>query len=425
LLELEKTSMNKKRRLAGEERGAILVHAAIAMLTLIALSALAIDYGALLASRSQAQNSADSAALAGAISLAFDDPDDLARAQAAAAAAGTANQVLGAAPSVLPATDVQLIPCPPGAPGLPDTCIRADIYRSSERLNRSNALPTFFAQIFGINSQDVRATATSQVLTGNAVTCMKPWAVADKWQEHWEDGKPSTAPWTPEKAFDKYTKGGDVDPKVTTPDVYIKPTANSPGTGFTPFDANGDPTADYGLQITLKIGDSKDRLSSGWFMALNLPGSNGGSDYRENIGGCHPATIAIGETLEVDSKQGNMVGPTQQGVDDLVDLDRGAYWDVASKSIKGSCAPGICADGKYYARSPRIVPVPLFDLDAFFAGSPNGKSSIPIVNIMGFFVEGMDGKDVLGRLAALAGLTKGTTSVDDTASFLRKVMLVR
>ena len=75
------------------------------------------------------------------------------------------------------------------------------MYRSA---GRSNALPTFFAQIMGITSQDVRATATAQVITGNAAECMKPWAVADKWDEHWEDGKPSTAPWTPDDAFDKY-----------------------------------------------------------------------------------------------------------------------------------------------------------------------------------------------------------------------------
>src|SRR5262245_1250008 len=167
--------INVRRSLVGDERGAVMVHVAIAMLALIAFSALAIDYGALLASRRQAQNAADAAALAGALSLAFDDPDDVPRAKAAAAAAGSANLILGAAPSIDPATDVQLItPCPPGAPGLPDTCIRADVYRSA---GRSNALPTFFAQIFGITSQNVRATATAQVETGNAAECLKPWAV--------------------------------------------------------------------------------------------------------------------------------------------------------------------------------------------------------------------------------------------------------
>ena len=171
--------MAKHRRWrADQERGAVLVHTAIAMLTLMAFSALVIDYGAFWVSRGQAQNSADAAALAGAVSLAFDDPDDVPRAQSAAAATGTANWVWGAAPSILPATDVQLVTCPPGAPGLPDTCIRANVYRS---VARSNALPTYFAQIMGITTQDVRATATAQMLTGNATDCLKPWAVAEHW----------------------------------------------------------------------------------------------------------------------------------------------------------------------------------------------------------------------------------------------------
>ena len=126
---------NIRRSLAGDERGAVLVHVALAMLALIAFSALAIDYGALLVSRRQAQNAADAAALAGALSLAFDDPDDIPRAQAAAAAAGDGEPGLGRrAVDLFPATDVQLVPCPPGAPGLPDTCIRADVYRSAGAL---------------------------------------------------------------------------------------------------------------------------------------------------------------------------------------------------------------------------------------------------------------------------------------------------
>ena len=429
---------NIRRSPAADERGAVLVHVAVAMLALIAFSSLAVDYGALWVSRRQAQNSADAAALAGALSLAFDDPDDIARAQATAAAAGVANQVWGAAPSILPATDVLLVPCPLGAPGVPDTCIRANVVRSAAR---ANALPTYFAQIMGITSQDVRATATAQVETGNAAECMKPWAIADKWHENWENKKAATAPWTPASTFDKYEKKGNdwvPDPTVITPDVYTAPSANDPGTGFTPFDDNGDPTADYGLQMTLKIGASENRLSPGWFLALDLPNPDcggGGSCYRENIKSCQPNTYAIGETLAIESEQGNMIGPTKQGVAgggpgglSLLEQDPGASWNASTKSIQGSCAPGVCADGQYHARSPRIVAVPLFDIDAFFQGSPTGKTSITITNIMGFFIEGMGGsggKDVLGRLVAIPGVTKGAGSIDDTASFMRKVLLVR
>jgi hypothetical protein len=430
----------RQRRPGHDQRGAVLVHVAVALLGLMAFTALVIDVGTMWVGRRQAQNSADSAALAGAGSLAWDDPNDFPRAQATAAAAGSANLVWGAAPSILPATDVTNIPCPPGAPGLPDTCIRANVFRSA---GRSNALPTYFAQIMGINSQDVRATATAQVTTANAVECLKPWAVADKWQENWENGAPSTAPWTTASNFDKYTRQGNTyvpDPAVTTPDVYIAPTATSPGTGFAPFDANGNPTADYGLQFTLKIGSSENRLSSGWFLSLDLANadgspSSGADDYRNNIKGCSGTVYQIGDTLNVDSEQGNMIGPTRQGVEGggpggpgLVQQDPGASWNAATRSVQGSCAPGICADGQYHATSPRIVPVALFDLDAFFAGSPNGKTTVTITNIMGFFIEGMGGpgnKDVIGRMCAIPGLTRGAGSVDETASFLRRVMLVR
>jgi hypothetical protein len=74
------------------------------------------------------------------------------------------------------------------------------------------------------------------------------------------------------------------------------------------------------------------------------------------------------------------------------------------------------------------VAVALFDIDAFFAGSPTGKTSVSITNIMGFFIEGMGGpggKDVIGRLVAIPGLTKGGNNVEETASFMRKVRLVR
>jgi hypothetical protein len=183
--------------------------------------------------------------------------------------------------------------------------------------------------------------------------------------------------------------------------------------------------------LTLKIGSSEDRISSGWFQPLALPNadgsaSSGGNDYRNNIATCNPNVFPIGSV--VPTEQGNMVGPTAQGVGDLVAKDPGASWNLSTNTIQGSCAPGICPDGQYHARSPRIVPLVLFDVDTFFQGSPNGKASVTISNIMGFFVEGMGGagnKDVLGRLAAIPGVVANGGTVEKTASFLRKVRLVR
>src|SRR5579862_6668540 len=56
------------------ERGAILIHVALLLLGVVALSAFVLDYGIMWASRGQAQNSADAGALAGATALVLDDP---------------------------------------------------------------------------------------------------------------------------------------------------------------------------------------------------------------------------------------------------------------------------------------------------------------------------------------------------------------
>lgn len=59
--------------LCRSERGAIIIHVAIAMLGLLAFSAFSIDHGVMMVSRGQAQNAADAGALAAALYLAWDD----------------------------------------------------------------------------------------------------------------------------------------------------------------------------------------------------------------------------------------------------------------------------------------------------------------------------------------------------------------
>ena len=88
-----------------------------------------------------------------------------------------ANGVWGQAPDVQ-LTDVTFPPCPPGAPGLPDTCVKVNAFRNQAR---GNALPMFFGNLVGVADQGVRATATAQILTGNTTDCLKPWAVVDRW----------------------------------------------------------------------------------------------------------------------------------------------------------------------------------------------------------------------------------------------------
>jgi len=382
------------------ERGVALIQVTVAIVGLIAFTTLVVDYGVVWVARAQAQNAADAAALAGAVSLAYDDP---AQANATTRAIQTAGQnpVWGQAPVVLPA-DVTFPTCPDGT----DSCVRVDVYRSSDR---GSQLPSFFGPLLGINSQRVRATATAQAAVANASECLKPWAIPDKWQEIYPTPQPPT-PWSDAYEYDAYDKKGDPLPN---PDVY-RPATDANPTGYTV-------EADYGTQLTLKSGNPHDAIAPGWFFPVDLPRLDGctvgGDCYRKNIASCSGVRLSIGDWIS--NEPGNMIGPTKQGVDALIALDPGASW--GGDGIVGGCmGAGTCT------RSPRMVALPLFDVSVYAAGKLSGRQDIKIVNIMGFFIERMQGNDVIGRITHYPGtLDPGAAEPNSNNAFQRVILLVQ
>ena len=82
--------------------------------------------------------------------------------------------------------------------------------------------------------------------------------------------------------------------------------------------------------------------------------------------------------------------------------------------------------------SPRLVPVPAFDVQQYLADAvagltkANGRMDVKVTRLLGFFIEGWDSKEVWGRFThypANGGI--GNPDVEDSANFLRKVILVR
>lgn len=388
---------------ARRERGAAIVQVAVAVLGLTAFSVLVIDYGVVWVARRQAQNAADAGAHGGAVSLAFEDSEGHPIAIARAADIARSNQILGQAPSVVPETDISFPTCPDGT----NSCIKVDVYRSPDR---GNALPAFFGPLIGVTSQRVRATATAQAMIANQVNCLKPWAVADKWEEV------DTPPW---QQGSEYTPGTD---------IYPPSWGSAPGSGFRVFNADGTCCGpDYGLHLVLKYGEMNKEWSAGWFMALALEGP-GGNLYREAIKGCPNVPYQIGDTLEVSTEPGNMVGPTQQGVEtdtaekdgvaSIVNQDPTASWDSTINGGRG----GVVGSG--YAVSPRIVPIPLFDPRELVA-IKNGRTTVTIVNIMGFFVEGAEHGEVHGYLCSIPGNLVAGTNVNTQNAFIRTIRIVQ
>ena len=69
-------AMKRLQRLQRDESGMTYVFIGMGFMAFLSASMLAIDVGMLMTARSQAQNSADAGALAGATALAFDDYND-------------------------------------------------------------------------------------------------------------------------------------------------------------------------------------------------------------------------------------------------------------------------------------------------------------------------------------------------------------
>jgi Flp pilus assembly protein TadG len=393
------------RRLLESEDGMALIHVGIALLVLMALSSFVLDYGVMWLSRAQAQASADAGALAGATARAFDETTDPPSADGAvyssALNSAQANLVFGAAPAVSVTWD-----CPGFVTGT--GCVRVDV--------SNTALPTFFANIFGVSSQAIRATATAQARPANASDCLRPLAVMDRWSEA------QTAPWDSSDTFDRYyLNGKNKGQLLPNPDSYTAPTKDDPGTGFTVDD-------NYGQQTTLKSGSS---FSGGWFQPVDVPrngsSASGANLYRDNLASCNGLAISIGDYLPTET--GNMVGPTNDGISALIALDPSAQWNVSTKTIDNSCAPA-CA-----GFSPRIIALPLFNPDEFqydtsnttWTNCPGGGSCIHVTNLIGFFVDHIDGSNnVVGYLIRYPGvLTTKPGGVGGPSSFAQVITLVR
>ena len=138
----------------GNERGAITIHVAIALIAMLAFTSFVVDYGLMWVSRRQAQNAADAGALAGAIALVHEGSN--AAAKLSAAQLASENHIFGVANDVTPVTgnvDIDVSGTGPGEISLPPCgtnkgCVRVDVFRNQpDRTNgapRGAVLPSFF-----------------------------------------------------------------------------------------------------------------------------------------------------------------------------------------------------------------------------------------------------------------------------------------
>jgi hypothetical protein len=395
------------------ERGAMLIHVALTLGTVIAMSAFAIDYGMLLVGRSQIQTAADAGALAGATALAFDSFSDRTNsgpAKAAALGVATANTVAGAPPSVTTA-DISFPACPDSfaaGPSVPPNlaCVRVNVYRT---LERGNPLPSFFGQMLGVTSSDVTATAVAQARAANATNCLKPLAIPDRWTER----SPAAAVWTAGLTFEKWDPA-DTTMLLVPPDSYSAPRPTASGTGLTMSGADG-----VGTRVVIEESAVATGPQPWRYRAVQIPGSML-AGFRNNIEECARSTVSIGDRLPLQA--GVTAGDAAVAMQTLINRDPGATWNATLLDVQGSCADAVPSCG---ALSPRIIAVPLYDPSDYADAARAGATSVLVRNIVGLFVESVSGTSITARIVRHPGTIRSSApGVIDASAFLRTVLLV-
>jgi hypothetical protein len=393
------------------ERGVSLIHAGIVLFGLILISALVADNGLMFMVRAQAQNAADAGALSGAISRAFDDPQDDPPQDGIVADAARGAALAHAAFDGSWGTPVIDFDCP--AFVLPNVgCVTVNMHRDGT--GGSDGIPTVFAHLFGSDTVNVQATATAQAAAANATDCLRPFGVPDLWEE-------GNVPPTLDQ-FKRYlTTGGNRGDLRPDPDVYRDPWDGSP-TGYNLDDH-------FGTELHLVYGPGGGATPHpGWYMPLDVPQAGGGSPgaagVNENIAACNGVPVPLQSTLPIEP--GAQVGPIRMGIEDLIAQDPDAFWD--GDSIEGSCVPEC---GSF---SPRTITLAVFDPDIYqYSDTHNswpqcsgGGQCVTVVGFLGFFVDRMDGNDVIGYLVRVPGvLVNGGPPAPVAGAFTTSIRLVR
>ncbi|HXE89936.1 MAG TPA: Tad domain-containing protein [Terriglobales bacterium] len=335
-------------RSRNRERGMTIVMLAVFLVVLFAMAALAVDLGFAYTARTSAQHAADAGALAGAYTFAFTGLSQPGAAIDAARAAAQANYVLGA-PATIAATDVTV--------DIPNRRVTVTVPRSG-----TSAISTVFARVLGIRSLDVVARATAEALSaGSGSRCVKP---------------------------------------VFLPTTILSP--NNPVTacnnGERIFDSNGNITSFAQSQLgtchEIRPTDPNDEalqnpLAPGQFYSLDF--GAGADAYRCTWAGCLNQCPSADEDIiecgnDYPLKTGDMVGPVQQGVTDLIGDPADTWWSSWSPTNQqyvNEPSKTLVVD------TPSLVLAPVYDNCAQVINSGTAGQRVVVIGFVTIFVDGL------------------------------------
>jgi Flp pilus assembly protein TadG len=352
-------------------KGYVIITIAILLVVLLGFSALAVDLGIMYSVRTSAQRVADAAALAGAFTFVV-EPNAAQPDTAIQHARQTAlnNNILG---DPVVAADVTI------NVDVPNRLVTVDVEHNQY---------TFFARVLGSTTADIRARALAEA-SANATSsyCVKPWFI------------PNTvlSPQNPCTA-------------CTAAEVLIS------GGAVTPF-----AQLKLGTEFNLKPQQPSGAMAPGQFFAIQLPGSVGGNDYRNNIRTCPPNAVPCNQFYSVET--GNMVGPTKQGVSDLIGNPPTDTYISLGRYRR--------SDGTIGDTSKGLIVAPIWDacnMPDFCPANqfPTGTNvNLKVIGFALVFLEGIEGNDVVGRLINVFPCGNAPLETDETGPYSIPVRLVR
>ena len=457
-------SPRARKGLVLDQQGGVAVMVAISMTALMAVLALGIDYGALLDARSEAQRAADAAALAGASAF-LEYEAGAARSEAIRRAVDFATQNDIRNEAIRP-EDVSVWV------NTDSTTVRAAVRREGistwfarmfgvDQVN-IGAEATAWAANAGA-AQCLKPFAvpdlweeTSDDTNGNRI-----WDQGERWSfdpqsgDRYEPYSGSGSDWNETgygssfrdrssdgqgRAFDG-DYGRRITLKVTRPQDTFVPSfffpwvvpedPDQPECGESPGGGGGGggggaqdpddlpPGQGGGL---LKWREKRGELGVDNDRGPQDPnGGGGGRDdgrgrgaaaYRRNICSCNNSIVDLDTEYLIEP--GNMVGPTFQGVQSLIEQDPTAYWDDRTNAVVSD----------FGWDSPRIVTVALFDPSEI---NKPGRQYVQFNNFALVFIEEQaDRQDpVTGRFLYYARGVGRTREGQTTGSLVRVLQLIR
>ena len=123
------------------------------------------------------------------------------------ALAGSRGNKVMAATVDIQVADVEFPNDPAGQPNR----VKTTVYRNAAR---GNPVATLVAQYFGIKTANIVATATAEASPADAMTCVLPFTIPDRWTEV------QTPAFDPEDGFNLFSSK---NVRLSNPDVYIGP----------------------------------------------------------------------------------------------------------------------------------------------------------------------------------------------------------